>query len=105
LVYLQLENFKNKVWNIYSGEVLLSSKITWYDTLILASVVEKEERNTKNKPTVAGIFFNRLANGMRLDADITLCYGLHEPYETCTPSMIAKKIYDKDNIYNTRQVA
>lgn len=104
LVYLQLENFKNKVWNIYSGEVLLSSKITWYDTLILASVVEKEERNTKNKPTVAGIFFNRLANGMRLDADITLCYGLHEPYETCTPALISKWIYDKNNIYNTRQV-
>jgi len=58
--------------------------------LILASVVEKEERNTKNKPTVAGIFFNRLANGMRLDADITLCYGLHEPYETCTPALISR---------------
>jgi UPF0755 protein len=70
----------------------------------LASVVEKEERNTKNKPTVAGIFINRLANGMRLDADITLCYGLHEAYETCIPSMIARKVSDKTNIYNTRQV-
>jgi UPF0755 protein len=40
---------------------------------------------------------------MRLDADITLCYGLKEPYETCTPSVIVKKISDKSNIYNTRQ--
>jgi UPF0755 protein len=68
----------------------LSSKITWYDTVILASIVEKEERTTTNKPTVAGVFFNRLANSMRLDADITLCYGLHEPYETCTPVLISK---------------
>jgi cell division protein YceG involved in septum cleavage len=28
--------------------------------MILASVVEKEERNTANKPTVAGIFLKRL---------------------------------------------
>ncbi len=105
LVYLQLENFKNKVWTIHSQDILsLRSKFSWYDMLILASVVEKEERNTKNKPTVAGIFFNRLANGMRLDADITLCYGLHEPYETCTPALISRWIYDKNNIYNTRQV-
>jgi len=104
LVYLQLENFWKKVWSIYSGQALLSSRMTWYDAVVLASVVEKEERNTKNKPTVAGIFINRLANGMRLDADITLCYGLHEPYETCTPALISRGIYDKTNIYNTRQV-
>ncbi|MBP6911043.1 endolytic transglycosylase MltG [Patescibacteria group bacterium] len=27
--------------------------------LRLATVVEKEEKNNQNKPTVAGIFFNR----------------------------------------------
>jgi UPF0755 protein len=103
-VYLQLDNFDKKVWDIYGGQEMSSSSMTWYDVVVLASVVEKEERNTKNKSTVAGIFINRLANGMRLDADITLCYGLHEAYETCTPSMIARKISDKTNIYNTRQV-
>ncbi len=104
LVYLQLENFKTKVRDKYENKISSFGKLSWYDVVVLASVVEKEERNTKNKPTVAGIFINRLANGMRLDADITLCYGLHEAYETCTPSMIARKIYDKTNIYNTRQV-
>jgi UPF0755 protein len=69
----------------------------------LSTVVEKEERSNSNKPTVAGVFFNRLDKGMRLDADITLCYGLKEPYATCTPNVIVKKISDKSNIYNTRQ--
>jgi UPF0755 protein len=40
---------------------------------------------------------------MKLDADITLCYGLHQPYETCTPSVIGKNISNKSNLYNTRQ--
>ena len=40
---------------------------------------------------------------MKLDADITLCYGLQQPYASCTPSVIANNISDKSNPYNTRQ--
>lgn len=105
LVYLQLENFNKRVWNIYSGQIKSFSKLDWYNVMILSTVVEKEERNKVNKSTVAGIFFNRIDNWMRLDADITLCYGLKEPYETCTPAFINKSIYDKSNLYNTRQHA
>lgn len=40
---------------------------------------------------------------MRLDADITLCYGLKQPYAVCTPTYIARYVSDKTNVYNTRQ--
>ena len=70
--------------------------------MIMASIIEKEERNDANKATVAGIFYKRLTGGMKLDADITLCYGLHTTYETCTPTVIAKNIDDSSNPYNTR---
>jgi cell division protein YceG involved in septum cleavage len=40
----------------------------------LASVVQKEERIVTNQPTIAGLFLRRLQLGMRIDADITLCY-------------------------------
>jgi len=103
LIYLQLENFNKRVWVLYSWQISDFTKFSFYDLLILSTVVEKEERSNVNKSTVAWIFFNRLDKGMRLDADITLCYGLKEPYETCTPSVIVKKISDKSNIYNTRQ--
>jgi len=103
LVYLQLDNFNKKVWTKYSQQIKSFSKLDWYDLLTLATVIEKEEKNNLNKATIAGIFFNRLSNWMRLDADITLCYGLKEPYETCTPAFINKAIYDKSNLYNTRQ--
>lgn len=100
LVYLQLGAFKTRVRDAHQTEI---SSINRYQNMILASIVEKEERNNANKATVAGIFFKRLNIWMKLDADITLCYGLHQPYASCTPNVIAKNIDDKNNLYNTRQ--
>jgi len=100
LVYLQLESFKSRVRDAHQSEITSTNR---YQNMILASIVEKEERNKMNKAMVAGIFFKRLQIWMKLDADITLCYGLHEPYASCTPSIIAQNIWDKSNPYNTRQ--
>lgn len=117
LFTLQLKTFNQKIREPYLRD---GSRSLWqrlrmdgfdrvelnpYQVLTLATVVEKEERNPDNKPTVAWIFLNRLQQGMRLDADITLCYGLHQPYEQCPPSFIARGIYDASNLYNTRQLA
>ena len=68
----------------------------------LASIIQKEERNINNAPTVAWIFINRLANWIQLGADITLCYWLHMPYKKCPPSVIVQNLKDKKNKYNTR---
>jgi UPF0755 protein len=107
LVYLQLENFNNKVWNAHWQQFPTGfdhASLSTYDVITIASIVEKEERNVANKPTVAGIFLKRLNIWMALDADITLCYGLKEAYSDCTPTVIAKNVGDKFNPYNTRQV-
>ena len=98
LVYTQLENFNTKVRS------KVSNPTNRYTTIILASILEKEERNNENKPTVAGIFLKRLEIWMALDADITLCYGLKTSYANCTPAVIVQKIWDKNNVYNTRAV-
>lgn len=113
LLTLQLQNFDTRVRKEYMDQIQnFCSKLTadwfdsldWYKTLILSTVVEKEERNNNNKPTIAWLFLNRLDNHMRIDADITLCYWLDKPYETCTPAIIAENVSDKNNPYNTRQV-
>jgi UPF0755 protein len=57
LVYLQLQTFKTRVRDAHQAEI---SSVNRYQNMILASVVEKEERNNTNKATVAGIFFKRL---------------------------------------------
>lgn len=44
------------------------------DLIILASIVEKEARTTADRRLVAGVFYNRLAKGMKLESDVTINY-------------------------------
>ena len=108
LVSMQLNTFKSKVWETHSSDFVNIQNNYWlsvYQTITLASIVEKEEKNNTNKPTVAGIFYNRLKNWMLLWADITLCYEFARPYSECTPNVIAKNVNDSNNKYNTRVLA
>lgn len=112
LVKVQLSTFDKKVYlpnkeKIANFSSTLQSQwysfSLWrYNMVVLSSIIEKEERSEKNKPIIAGIFLNRIQNNMRIDADITLCYGLKTWYDFCSPSIIGQNIKDTENIYNTR---
>jgi UPF0755 protein len=54
------------------------SKLSIHEILTLASIVEAETPVHEEKPTVAGLYLNRLKIGMRLQADPTVQYAMGE---------------------------
>ena len=114
LIKLQLENFQTRIWDNYQflfnklWDSLTADafgfKLSSYSVLKLASVIENEEKNNNNKSTIAWIFLNRIKDGMRLDADYTICYWYKTTYDQCTPNFIVSKLDDNANPYNTRRI-
>lgn len=68
--------------------------------VILASVVEKETAIDAERPRVAGVYRNRLARQMPLQADPTVIYGLGPAFDG---NLRRKDLDDPNNPYNTYQ--
>jgi UPF0755 protein len=61
----------DQLWPKRTAECPVSTR---EETVILASIVEKETGKASERPTIAGVYCNRLRIGMKLDADPTVIY-------------------------------
>lgn len=55
---------------------------SFYDVLTIASIIEREAVIPLERPTIASVYFNRLAQGMPLQADPTVQYAMGYQTET-----------------------
>jgi UPF0755 protein len=69
--------------------------LTFHQVMILASMVEAEAQVAKDRPLIAGVYLNRLKQGMRLECDATVMYGLH------TRQLLSTADLRRDSPYNT----
>lgn len=71
----EMATYLDKIWPLRDQGMILATK---EEVLTLASIVEKETALPIERPLVAGLYLNRLAIKMPLQADPTVVYGLTE---------------------------
>lgn len=95
VIIKMLNNFQKKALPVLKS----NDKLSAYQNLILASIVEKEVSELKDRRLVAGIFINRLDKEMKLQSDATINF--------ITQSGRAQSTLDDlkiDSPYNTYQI-
>lgn len=70
--------------------------LTPYQTIIVASLVEREARVPGDRAKIARVIYNRLAKGMKLEVDATVLYALGSHKQ-----VVLNKDLEVDSPYNT----
>ncbi len=97
----RLLGYRDDFWN---DDRLARAKklgLTPIEIATLASIVEEETAKTDERPTVARLYLNRLARGMKLQADPTVKYAVGDP----TLRRVLNKHLETQSPYNTYLVA
>ncbi|MGM9992447.1 MAG: endolytic transglycosylase MltG [Candidatus Bruticola sp.] len=92
LVRTVAERFKELALPCHTDKSPLSLK----DTIILASLVEREAQVAAERPVIAGVYVNRLNSGMKLECDATVQFALGRQKE-----YLLYRDLEIDSPYNT----
>ena len=84
----------NLAWEQRAQNLPLKSP---YDLLILSSIVEKETGRSSDRGLIGAVFINRLNEGMMLQTDPTVIYGLGSRFD----GNLKRADLRKDTPYNT----
>lgn len=70
-----------------------------HEVVTLASIVEKETAMAEERPLIAAVFLNRLKQGMRLESDPTVIYGIKD-----FSGNLTRRDLDTQTPYNTYKI-
>ena len=91
----------DEIWARRASDLPLKDK---EELVTLASIVEKETGQAAERTRVAGVFVNRLNQGMRLQSDPTVIYGVFGGQGKPRGRPIFRSDLDKKTPYNTYQI-
>lgn len=74
----RMERILEEVWEERVEGLTIDSP---YEALIMASLIERETGAPEERREIAGVFKRRMEQGMRLQTDPTIIYGMGERYE------------------------
>lgn len=66
----------DRFWNEQRRTLAKKAGLTPNEVYTLASIVEQESQNEEERPRIAGMYLNRLRQGMKLQADPTVKFAL-----------------------------
>jgi UPF0755 protein len=89
----------SKFWNNNRLEKALAKNLTPIQVSILASIVHKETVKVDERARVAGVYLNRLATGMPLQADPTIIYAIKK--QSGDFDQVIKRVLHKDLTINS----
>lgn len=94
-----LDAWKLKVWPI------LENHTNWYETLILASILEREVPEFEDQQIIAGILLKRIANKIPLQVDATVSYAkCGGAIRECSNPRVLRSDLDFPSPYNTYKI-
>lgn len=74
----RMERILDDVWEERGDDLTIESA---YEALIMASLIERETGAPQERNEIAGVFKRRMEQGMRLQTDPTVIYGMGERYD------------------------
>lgn len=83
-----------KFWNVERTSKALDKNLTPVQVAVLASIVHKETSKVSERPTIAGVYLNRLALNMPLQADPTVIFAMKK--QSGDFDQVIKRVYSKD---------
>ncbi|MDD4550090.1 MAG: endolytic transglycosylase MltG [Syntrophomonadaceae bacterium] len=98
IVEIMLTRFA-RVWEENLAEQAQGKNISTYETVILASMIEREAMVKDERKIISGVIQNRLEKGMPLQIDATVLYCLGQYKDTVTYADL-----EVNSPYNTYQV-